>query len=333
MAELAQSEPARPGAAHFDATLNAWILSSYKDVSVALREPLLPAPGIGTYSTAHLSVREEAARQSSAERLTAWRAEIEPLAYRLACRMPAGSPVDLVSAFAAPWSLAAAVSATVPTSSDSQRLASLAREVFLGAACSTDAVLPPQAREAAAELALSFASAGASADVQSFVALSQTLPCFLANAWLELLLHTEKLSWLRQESSLMSQAIEELLRYAGPSRAIFRQAAAPIVIGGANIREGDRVVLLLSAANRDPVQFPDPDCLDFDRGVAGHLAFGAGPHSCAGAPLIRLAASVATRALVSTTESLELCGPVDWIGGFAIRAPASLPVVLRRATA
>ena len=53
-------------------------------------------------------------------------------------------------------------------------------------------------------------------------------------------------------------------------------------------------------------------------------------HSCSGAPLIRLAVAVATGALLSMTSAVEPVGEVEWIGGFAIRAPASLPVVLRR---
>ena len=200
------------------------------------------------------------------------------LAYSIAVALPAGQPVDLVRAFVEPWSLAVAVVATGAPGDDAERLAGLAREVFLGAACSTDTALRPQAQEAAAELARSFPAAGASVDVQAFVALSQTLPCFLANAWFALLRHPEEAARLRAQPGLMSQAIEELLRYAGPSRAIFRQASAPAGIGCANIRQGDRVILLLAAANRDPAQFPEPGRLDFRRGAAGHLAFGGGPH-------------------------------------------------------
>ncbi len=87
---------------------------------------------------------------------------------------------------------------------------------------------------------------------------------------------------------------------------------------------------MLSAANHDPARFPEPGRLDVRRDAAGHLAFGGGAHSCPGAPLIRMAVAVATDALLSMTSAVELVGEVEWIGGFAIRAPASLPVVLRR---
>ena len=101
-------------------------------------------------------------------------------------------------------------------------------------------------------------------------------------------------------------------------------------IGRASVAPGDRVILMLSAANHDPAQFPEPGRLDVRRDAAGHLAFGRGAHSCSGAPLIRMAVAVATDALLSMTSAVEPVGEVEWIGGFAIRAPASLPVVLRR---
>ena len=330
MPEVLQPEWTVPCNARFDTTLDAWILSSYADVSVALRAPWL-ASGTVTYATAHAELRDAAAKRFSGERLAAWHAEIEPLAHSLAGELPAGQAVDLVRAFAGPWSLAAALAATDAPGENADRLADLAREVFLSAASATDCSLRPRAQEAASELAHSFPSAGASVDVQAFVALSQTLPCFLANAWFELLRHPEETSRLRSQPGLMPQAIEELLRYAGPSRAVFRQAAAPAVIGCANIREGDRVILLPGAANRDPAQFAEPDRLMFDRGAGGHLALGAGAHFCVGAPLVRMAAAVATTALLATADALESGGPVDWMDGFAIRGPAALPVILRRA--
>ena len=129
---------------------------------------------------------------------------------------------------------------------------------------------------------------------------------------------------------LMPEAVEELLRHASPARAVFRRALAEMSIGRASVAPGDRVILMLSAANHDPARFPEPGRLDVRRDAAGHLAFGRGAHSCPGAPLIRMAVAVATDALLGMTSAVEPVGEVEWIGGFAIRAPASLPVVLRR---
>src|ERR1022692_2733526 len=76
--------------------------------------------------------------------------------------------------------------------------------------------------------------------------------------WLALLNDPERAEMLRAEPELMPQAIEELLRHSGPSRAQFRRAAEDMALGGAAIAKGDRVALMLAAANRDPEQFPDP---------------------------------------------------------------------------
>lgn len=324
-------EDPRPGEARFDRAYRAWILSRYADVSAALREPRLAVPGTSADAhAAHLAVREAGAAALAPAQLAAWRGDLERSARQLAESLPTGRPVDLVPAFAEPWSRALAATATGISPADAGRLASLAREVFLAAAGSTDFGQEPGAQAAAAQLAQALPGTGASVSVQSFVALTQTLPCFLAGAWLELARNPAEATRLRTTPELLPQAIDELLRYAGPARAVFREATKDLSVGGARIRSGDRVILLLAAANRDPAQFPDPDRLDFGRAVATHLAFGRGTHACSGAQLIRMAAAVATDALLRATTALDLAGEVDWIGGFAIRAPASLPVVLRR---
>jgi cytochrome P450 len=324
-------EAEQPGEASFDSALGAWVLTSYADVSTALRDPRLSVSGTSADGdAAHVAVREAAAHALSPARLAAWRAEVEASARVLTERLPAGVPVDLVGAFARPWSVTLAVRATGAPPADAERLDRLAREVFLAAAYATDSGFQPRAQAAVAKLASSFPGAGASADVQTYVALSQTLPCFLANAWLELFRRSDEADRLRAQPELMPKAVEELLRHASPARAVFRRALAEMSIGRASVAPGDRVILMLSAANHDPAQFPEPGRLDVRRDAAGHLAFGRGAHSCPGAPLIRMAVAVATDALLSMTSAVEPVGEVEWIGGFAIRAPASLPVVLRR---
>jgi hypothetical protein len=320
-----------PGAARYDSALGAWLLTSHADVVAALREPRLAVTGTAVEGhTAHLAVREANTEVFPPARLSALRAEIATPAHALARNLPTDQPIDLVGAFALPWSLALAVTATGAPLADADRLAGLARQVFLAAAGSTSGEPEPAAQAAATELARCFPGEGASIAVQAFVALTNTLPFFLAGAWHELFRHPEEALRLRADAGLMPRAIEELLRYASPARAVFRLALAPVSIGSACIGARERVVLMLSAANRDPAQFSDPDRLDISRGAQAHLAFGRGAHSCSGAQLIRLAAAVATDALLRATDAVEPVGQVDWIGGFAIRAPATLPVVLRR---
>jgi cytochrome P450 len=319
------------GEARFEPALGAWVLTRYADVSAALRDPRLSVSGASAdRDAAHVAVRDAAAHMLSPARLAAWRAELEASARALIGRLPASAPVDLVEAFARPWSVALAVRATGAPPADVERLDRLAREVFLAAAYAADPGLQPRAQAAVAELASRFPGAGASADVQTYVALSQTLPCVLAGAWLGLCRRPDEADRLRARPGLTPEAVEELLRHAGPARAVFRRALAVMSIGHASIAAGDRVILMLSAANHDPARFTEPGRLDVRRDAARHLAFRGGAHSCPGAPLIRMAVAVATEALLSMTSAIEPVGEVERIGGLAIRAPASLPVVLRR---
>ncbi len=194
-------------------------------------------------------------------------------------------------------------------------LAELAREVFLAAAHSTTGV---SSSDAALQLARLLPGDGA-IDVQSFVALAQTLPALLGAAWLEL---------LRCEQVLdVSTVIDEILRFAGPSRVVFRLARSEIHIGDARIEAGQRVALMLARANRDPEKFADPDRLDFARDASAHLAFGRGPHACIGAAVVRMGVVTATNALLCVARDVSIVD-VEWLDGFAIRAPSSLVVTL-----
>jgi cytochrome P450 len=277
-------------------------LTTHADVSAALRDPSL------TDDTVHVAVRDAALRELSPSRLAAWRPRMEARANELAWSMPRGREVDLVAAFARPWSCELACAATRVSDTDSSRLFDLAREVFLAAAAGK----PSSANASTAELSRSFHDSIAA--VQTFIALSQTLPCLLAGAWLALIRHPEQLALLRSDPALMPNAIEELLRYAGPSRAVFRKSAS-----------GEQVILMIGAANRDPARFPDPDRLDLRRDASGHLAFGAGSHACAGAALVRLAAATATAALLANLRTIDLVREPAWIDGIAIRGPSTLP--------
>ena len=86
--------------------------------------------------------------------------------------------------------------------------------------------------------------------------------------------------------------------------------------------------LELDSANRDPEEFAEPNRLDVTRRGVRHVALGAGSHSCAGAPLIRMASEVATSAFVQEFHSAIVCEPVEWRGGAVFRVPARLIAVL-----
>lgn len=101
--------------------------------------------------------------------------------------------------------------------------------------------------------------------------------------------HPEERALLQREPARIPAAIEEFLRYFSPFFGVARTVAADTELGGQSMSEGDRVMLTYAAANRDQRTFDDPDRVDLQRANASeHLAFGAGPHRCLGAPLARL---------------------------------------------
>ncbi|QFU89580.1 cytochrome P450 [Amycolatopsis sp. YIM 10] len=94
---------------------------------------------------------------------------------------------------------------------------------------------------------------------------------------------------LRQSPDRIPKAVEEFLRLYTPSLGVARTVARDAEFFGHALQEGQRVLLLNSAANRDPRKFPRPLEVDFDReNVRDHIAFGSGPHRCLGAPVARL---------------------------------------------
>lgn len=114
---------------------------------------------------------------------------------------------------------------------------------------------------------------------------------------------------LREDPSLARTAADEVLRYDGPIRGMARWATEPMELGGKRIAEGDRVLLLHFAANHDPAAYPDPDRLDIGRSPNKHTMFGHGIHMCLGAPLARLEAEEAFRALSGAFPRFDIHEP------------------------
>jgi cytochrome P450 len=114
---------------------------------------------------------------------------------------------------------------------------------------------------------------------------------------------------LRRGPALDASAVEELLRYDSPVHVTARIATTDLEIGGTPVAEGEQVVVLVAAANRDPAVFPDPDRLDLGRPDNRHLSFSAGTHYCLGAALARLEGEVALGRLVRRFPHLELADP------------------------
>ena len=162
------------------------------------------------------------------------------------------------------------------------------------------------------------------------IAGHETTVSLIGNAVLALLQHPDQRKALESDPTLMSHAIEELLRYDGAvERTLNRWAATDVELGGESIRRGEGVIVILGSADRDPSRFPDPDALDFEREDVKHLAFGRGSHYCLGAPLARIEAEVALTTLLRRLPGLRLAMDIEelyWRPVPLFRSLASLQV-------
>jgi len=111
---------------------------------------------------------------------------------------------------------------------------------------------------------------------------------------------------LRADTSMVKSATEELLRFDGPIKGLGRWAKEPFEFFGREIAQGDRLLLMQHAANRDPAAFDAPDRLDIGRFPNRHAAFGQGVHTCLGAPLARLEVQEALGYLAVSFSRVEV---------------------------
>lgn len=157
----------------------------------------------------------------------------------------------------------------------------------------------------------------------------ETTTNHIANGLLALLRFPEALEALRADPALAPRAVEELLRYDGPSGAQVRVVKVAQALRGRALAPGERVFLMLNAANRDPEAHADPDRLDFERAGPAHLTFGFGLHICLGFPLARMEGQVALPAVLAHWKRIELAQPqqrLEWLNSMVFRGMKSLPL-------
>jgi cytochrome P450 len=148
--------------------------------------------------------------------------------------------------------------------------------------------------------------------------------------WL-LLRHPEQLARLRKGPALTRAAVEEVLRYEGPSGAAVRIAAEDLEIGSRRIAKGERIFAMINAADRDPAVFAEPERFDIGRDDSRHLAFGLGMHFCVGAPLARLEGQIAFETVLRRMPEMALdMGEPEWSDSIILRGIKSIPIVYDR---
>jgi cytochrome P450 len=141
----------------------------------------------------------------------------------------------------------------------------------------------------------------------------------------------EQLAKLRSDPSLSRNAFEEAVRYESPVQTFFRTTTRAVEIGGYTIGEGEKVLMFLGAANRDPRRWENPDGYDITRRTSGHVGYGSGIHMCVGQLVARLEGEVMMAALARKVGSIGITGPVKRLYNNTLRGLKSLPVTIRPA--
>ncbi len=149
--------------------------------------------------------------------------------------------------------------------------------------------------EEAGMLVRSFLSAGVDTTVYG-----------LGNALYCLARYPEQWKALRENTALIRGAFEEVLRFEAPVQTFFRTTTKPVDIAGVRLGDGEKVLLFLAAANRDPRRWDKPDTFDVRRRATGHMTFGTGIHGCVGQAVARLESEAILGALAKRVATIEM---------------------------
>ncbi|MBW4596129.1 MAG: cytochrome P450 [Brasilonema angustatum HA4187-MV1] len=160
-----------------------------------------------------------------------------------------------------------------------------------------------------------------------FGAGEETTGNTIGNGILALLQHPNQIEQLKTEPTKIQSAVEEIIRYDSAIQMLTRIAIDNLEVGNRTIKAGEKIVLCLGAANRDPAQFPEPDELNINRGQNQHVAFADGIHYCLGAALARVEAQIAINTLIQQFPDIKLASnKIEWKKSIVIRGLKALPV-------
>jgi 4-methoxybenzoate monooxygenase (O-demethylating) len=143
--------------------------------------------------------------------------------------------------------------------------------------------------------------------------------------------HPQQWALLHREPGLARPAFDEVLRWESPVQTFLRTTTRAVTVGPTRLGEGEKVLLFLAAANRDPRRWQEPERFDIRRATMGHVAFGSGIHGCVGQVLARMEAEFILGALARRVDRIELAGEPRRRLNNTLRAFASLPVEVHRA--
>jgi cytochrome P450 len=161
-----------------------------------------------------------------------------------------------------------------------------------------------------------------------FGAVDTTTSAIAGSLWY-LATHPEDQAKLRELDEIPGPALDELLRWVSPLQGLGRTVTKDTELGGCPLSKGDRVLLMWASGNRDETIFPNPDEVDLARKPNRHLAFGMGPHRCAGVHLGKLMLRVTLEEFLRRIPPFELGDPagLKWLGGEA-RGLRAVPLKL-----
>ncbi|HEX5376960.1 MAG TPA: cytochrome P450, partial [Phenylobacterium sp.] len=152
----------------------------------------------------------------------------------------------------------------------------------------------------------------------------------LSGGLLALLDNPDQLAWLKADlPARLPSAREELLRWTSPVIYMRRTARHDVRLDGADIRQGQKVVMYFGSANRDPARFDKPDVLDLGRENNEHIAFGTGPHVCLGQHIARIEIDAMLTEVLTRMDGFELPAPPEWLASNFISGPRTMPIRFR----
>ena len=317
----------------------------------------------------HTRLRAQSMSAFTVRSVEAWRPRIEAIAHRLIDQVAASGQMDVVRDFAFPLPAMVIMELLGVPLEDRDRLKSWTADgiEFLGALRTSANPLELTKRAVASQNAMrdyarelvgakrvkpadDFISALVAVQqsedgrldeeevlAQSILLLAaghETTTNLIANGLLALLRQPDQMQVLRADPGLTRSAVEEFLRFDPPVQMLARMTTAPIEVAGQPIDAGQRLGLIIAAANRDPSQFAEAGRLDIRRERNDHLAFGFDRHLCLGAQLARLEGQIAFGVLLDRLPDLRLAGQAEdlvWHRNTAFRALRSLPVEWRAA--